>query len=121
VKPTEKQRKEVARYIKKWREGLLLNEWSIDTWFMPEDKDGHAAEVLVEVNYLRASIRIYPCYWENTRRDREEFIVHELCHCITEEIYEACFDMSQGRMITPKYLEQMREQLTQRISNIAFY
>lgn len=121
MKPTDKQRREVKRYINKWRPKLLLAEWFFHTNFAVEDEGtGTTASCRPDTIYLRSDIVIYPCYWKNTRKEREEIIVHELCHCITEELFQASWDLHCGKHVTTKHLNDMRERLTQRITNVAF-
>ena len=52
--------------------------------------------------------------WEK-EIDLKEFIVHEMCHAITDPLYDKAF----GRFITKNEVENEREMLTDHICNIA--
>lgn len=119
MKPTEKQRNEIKRYVNKWRPKLFLGEWFFNTNFAVEDS-GAAATVKVDYVYLRADIMVFPCFWKHCQKEREEIIVHEMCHCISEEMYQASVQMANGFLVTANDAQDRRERLTQRITNIAF-
>jgi len=121
TKPTEKQHKEIRRYVKKYRSRLYLEEWVFNTNFAVEDNNNGAwASSTPDTIYLQCEIMIYPSFWKKKRNEREEIICHELCHCITQELYEASYDLHCGKHITTKHLNDMRERLTQRLTNAVF-
>lgn len=98
----------------------MLGEWYTQTGFAVDPDGTYAATCSPDPVYLSAVITIYPCYWGHTRAQREEIIVHELSHCLTEELYQAAHDMTNGKLVTRDHLNQLRERLTQRITNAVF-
>lgn len=116
----QRRKAEVRRHITKWRCELLLSEWAITSMQMMENHEDAAATINVDLDYLRATIRIYPCFWEHKRKEREEMVVHELCHIVSEEMYVMVHDQANGRLVTPQHANSARERLTQRITNVAF-
>ena len=120
MKPTFAQRKRIQLWIEKWRPRLFLNEWDIDLNYI-RDKDGdNAATVKVDTIYFRASISIYPSFWEHRLKEQEHIIVHELCHCVSEPLALLTIEVLNDKIVTMKNLCDVRENLTQRLANIAF-
>lgn len=50
--PTEKQKKEVSGYIRKWRSILFLNQWHFNTHYFHEDHESFAAEIKMQTEYM---------------------------------------------------------------------
>jgi len=120
MKPTDKQRREIKRYIKKWRPRLFLGEWYIVTQHMVNDENGWAATCDPDEVYFHATISVYPSFWKHRKLEREEIIVHELCHCLTVGSIKMSRDLLEGDLVTAKQIKENNEMLTQRITNIVF-
>lgn len=117
------RKQKIDRLICKWKKKLNLREWDFKVVFINEYKNDAisvVAECHVNVEYLFAKIVIFKAYWENTIKEQERTIVHELCHCISEPAYDAHLEMCNYKIVTRVNIESIREQLTQRITNIAF-
>ena len=119
MKPTKKQRCLVKKWVNKWRPRLFLGEWFFHLRYSNEDVEP-AAEISVNVPYMDAEIIIHPKFWSRDLKDQEHAIVHEMCHCHTEPSYASHVNMLNFKVVTLDYVELIREQLTQRIANIAF-
>lgn len=122
MKPTEKQRKTVQRWINKWRPRLFLGEWNLDVRYAIEndpDTPDLYADIAVSTKYIEATITIYPVFWEQGSMRQQEVLVHELAHCITDKAYRNCTDLLNGNHVTPKQANYDWEQLTQRVANVA--
>ena len=120
---TKKQRtkkRKIEALIVKWKKKLNLHEWQIISSYSGTDRDNCAAEISVMSDYFYADITFHNCYFNNNLRAQEEILIHELCHCITEKAYIAHMDMLRYKIVTRDHIEMIREQLTQRICNIAF-
>lgn len=124
MKLTDAQKKkEIAGYVKKWRQKLFLGEWHVYTHLKKSQSEQHprrAAEVYVDHEYMQASIHIFPGFWDHGKIDRERFLVHELCHCVAEELYACVDSLMNDEIVTRKHSLIALERLVQRISNIAF-
>lgn len=123
-KPTEAQKREIKRYVEKWRPKLFLAEWFISLDYVgPDPSDEGAFDTLlsidVAVEYMRARIRVYPAFWARDKETREEAMVHELCHCITQESSDQVSKLRDGMLVTKTEKHEANERLTQRIANIA--
>ena len=71
----------------------------------------------IEISYLRSDIRCYPIMKYQTDDYIRDVLCHELCHIITEPMYSMC-NANVNPHLQP-YVEEMREQETERISRIA--
>ena len=75
-----------------------------------------AADITIEIAYQRISIRIYPCFWEHTRKEQREFLLHEYCHTIPHPLNVLACDLREGKMVS---MEQRRDALEEVTSRIA--
>lgn len=119
-------KREALKLIEKWKIRLNLEEWTIFLIFpevdAPATGDGYGPPQATCVPchvYLQAWVRLYSGWFEGTEEDRERWIVHELCHCITSEVKDAAFGLRDGKLFTPDQLKEIDERLTQRITYIA--
>lgn len=126
--PNARARKEVDRLVATWKKRLYLTEWEIEV--VHADNDAHPeahpvgeGDVMAEVDacpvYLQAIIEIRPSYWKLSPSQREKAIVHELSHCLTQEIYGLLESQWRGLAVMEREAVSSLERLTQRIANIA--
>lgn len=113
-------RKQTIKLIDKWRPLLNLQEWNFEIIFpgSPDPEDA-MADCSAKPEYLEATIRFYPCFFNVPKDVREHTVVHELCHCIVAELQHAGEDLMEGQLVTKKNHQDLVERLTQRISYIA--
>lgn len=117
-KPTKADKERVAKYAADMRPLLGLTQWTFNFTFADDDKEGVAAEITSQPEYKRAFITIFPCFWQDTKKDQREIIVHELCHILTDPLYFRAFDLLRGKLVTDRELDFEREQLTETIAVI---
>lgn len=125
MKPTKSQRAWCRKKLELWRPRLFLGEWFIDLKYAHEDQDMQAggrpaADCWSDPVYMQATITVYPCFWNSTPDRREHILVHELAHCLTQSTWNCMKALHMGELITPEMMKCENEQLTQRITNIAF-
>lgn len=114
------------QFVKKWRHKLFLGEWHFSFEVAKEDISGDGngnvlAEISVNTVYMNAVIKTFPAYYRKSKEIQEHTIVHEMCHCITQDLWDAMDALINGRLITPKQQRDIIERTTQRIANLAFY
>jgi len=119
--PTKKQETWARNHLNKWREKLNLSEWMLSVTFCKkDDHNSHGytthAEVNVDPVYLRAHVYIYPAFWELPEHRKNQALIHELCHCFTQEIWDTTTDLKNGRLINDHTIRAQIERLTQRIT-----
>ena len=123
---TKKQKREraikIQRWVSKWQDKLFLQEYRFTVAILDKfsGSGGAWAEIEVNSNYLEATISVYSSFWELDEKVQEETIVHELCHCHTDDFTTMVYGFLQGKMQTPDYIEKVRERTTQMICKIAF-
>lgn len=108
-----------ATNLKKY---FYLNDWEVNLiWDAVDDEEGGTvASIFTDARYLRATIRIYPKfyeYWKKGDYDRlKEVLIHEFTHILLEPIAElarkAICDSNSF------FYSQILEQQTQRTSLI---
>ena len=123
--PTPKQRARAGAWLEKWRMALLLNEWFFNIVYkkqdQPETQEGNLlAEIDASPVYLRATIKIYPQFWQRDIQTQEHALIHELCHCITQPARDIASHLQNGDAVHHGTVTDAFETLTQRIANIAF-
>lgn len=121
---SNKQRSETTALVDKWRPRLLLGEWFFEIVYADKDIDGsHTCNVLAEVHsdptYLKATITIYPAYLAAPPDIRERALVHEMCHCLTEEFKRLGEDLLAHQVVTAGHFNNVWERLTQRVANVS--
>lgn len=121
--PTEEQRAWVKDLISRYRGQLFLHKWTIDVEYMVEDCERQSyAEALVNWKYFHSSIRIYPSFWVKlSDEERELCLIHELCHCHTEELLEMGAELVEGKFHPTHSLRDANEKLTETMARIVFY
>lgn len=116
----------IKRIVEKWRPRLFLGEWHISLSYPKEDVEARGsgqclAEVSVNPVYMNAVISIYPALFKKTNEVQEHAIVHELCHCLTQEVWELMDMQHRGAAVGEHFQRESVERLTQRIANAVFY
>ena len=123
MKVTDKQKKEVVKYIKKWKGILFLNIWRIDTYYVDDDSV-EFVEIKMSPEYKNATILIRSDkFFENTKNsiEREEIISHELCHCIVQPLVNISCQAAMGRQVTQEEIDWFKEEVTQHFTRAIFY
>lgn len=123
---TDKAKRKFCKdIVNKWRSRLFLGEWFIDLCYASTDKDEQpggrpAAECRADPVYMQATITIYPCFWNSDVDRRIHMLVHELCHCHTQSVWNIIKNFSNGFYTVPDDVHAEIEILTQRMANIAY-
>jgi hypothetical protein len=111
--------KSIEKHKPKLVEYLALQDWEIDIHFMDSDSDtqGAGMDITIDISYLRALVRVYPIMGDRDEKEIVETMAHELSHIITEPMYSMC-NANVNPHLQP-FVEEMREQETERIARIA--
>ena len=124
LKPLEKEAKAL---MLKWQPELFLHDWFFELLFPDEpfngekevDKRTTLASISVDPVYQKAWISIYPSWFKAPSDVREHAMVHELCHCLTQRIWDLSGVFRDGGMVSERELSDSIENLTQKISYVA--
>lgn len=114
-----KKRKELELYINKiiskYQNILLLSDRTFDLKYGCEHNSA-IAECVFNYPYKNVTIKysdkLYKM-WEK-KEDIVPFVVHEMCHCITDELYSKALERFAGK----NEIEDARESLTDYMCNI---
>ncbi len=119
-------RKEATELLNKWKKRLNLDEWGIRVEFPKHDQTSGSAhhagmEILADITampvYLRATVRVFPVWFTRSAQAREEVIIHELAHCITQPVLDMLRRAHEGNQYHPGTIADTIETLTERIAN----
>lgn len=118
-------KKEAVALLRKWQKRMLLNEWFFEVFYpdqpYEENEQGGITHATVNADpvYLKANVRLYPSWFSAPNDIREQIIVHELAHCMTQELRDLADKLRDGRLVTSLEINEVHERLTQRISFVA--
>ena len=120
---TKKEMDYIESLIIKYKKVLKLQDWRIEFIFQNgevADDENYKDVAVIDINisYLTATIEFKPFFIKRIQIDSKKIIKptikHELCHILTEPLYElACTSFKSA-----KELERIREQLTEKISKL---
>lgn len=120
---TKKEEDYIESLIIKYKKILKLQDWTIEYTFcngeVPDDEETHTTAIInTDISYYKAYLQLKPFFLKKFRTDGKssaiDGIKHELCHILTEPLYElACTSFK-----SIKELERAREQLTEKISKL---
>lgn len=80
------------------------------------DQDESAATVLIDKEYQRITITIYPCFFEYSLEQQRGYLLHELCHMIGHDLAEIASGFLEGKHANRKQIQAAEEQLTSSIT-----
>ena len=76
------------------------------------------AEISVDDMYRRITILLYPRFFNESLETQRRILLHELCHCITDELMTISFDLYTGKLRTKRDMEGANERTTSMIESI---
>lgn len=116
---------EVENTVKLWAPRFGLHDWEFV--FVqsnaPDSEDFSkafptSAQVEADPVYMRARITILPPFDDLTAKQREEHLVHELSHCITNPYDRMLDDFRAGEFVPLKKQTDLDENVTERIAQM---
>jgi hypothetical protein len=123
--PDRKIKEWVEERIAYWGDKLLLNNWSFGVIYAKDsypDEDPNTvryADIGCDTSRRRGMITFYPEFFkERTKSVQEKTIIHELCHCITDEMNYLHWKLSCDRLVTNRERLDARERATEHIAEI---
>ena len=119
----------VYKLVSYLRTEIFHGEYRFVIFYEKSDKDcdsedrSIAAEITVDVEYLNFTLYLYPIcerWWKEKKYGEiGQTIVHELCHILTQPLYNlALFDAAPSQK---NPFKEINERQTQRIANIIDY
>ena len=110
----------IAKLVEDIKEQLFMKKWKITVKFTnkqpnPGEHGYHLADIRADFTYSTAIITVYPALKKEHSNDWktiEESILHEMIHCLTEELYF----LARARYVTPPEVDIANERLVQHIT-----
>lgn len=113
--PTERQKNEVRKLLKKWQPKLYLHQWNFNlVW--SEDGGVQAARVDMQPEYKFCALTVFSGFWEHPKETREEMLIHELCHCLVQPLVELAVRSANGIALTQQDIDYHKEAVVQHIT-----
>ena len=125
MKNKRKAEKAIKSILDLWQVRLYLHEWDISFSLQSQELpiDQQLGECLADISadpvYLRAHVRVFPAFGTRDSYVQEAALVHELCHCITQEGRDLLSDSRLGKQVNVEQQRAVFERLTQRVANVA--
>lgn len=90
----------------------------------PKETDNDDTETCADITtshtYRTISIRIFPPFWTQSVDEQVRILIHELCHTITEDLYDCGNNLRQGVLVTDMELTHYRERATEQVATMIF-
>lgn len=125
-KEEARRRKFVENCVEHLRKNMFMEDWDFRYEQAEEDSKGPDADstVAASINtsymYKSACITIYPFFWSKhlDDEDRAKTLVHELLHCLVDEITELARNSMSGKSVTREQLQIANERTTTNLTAI---
>lgn len=117
-KPNKKIRKKVITLLETLRYtfGFQNYEWCVQ--WMKEDNENDTADIQIEEDYQRITIRIYPCFMDLPVNDQRKAIVHECSHFLVFPLHDLSHRLIHGQLQTKEHLRIAVERSTSQVENL---
>lgn len=119
-----KKQKITDNLIRKWQPWLFLQEWHFDIFFAEEDFGESPTQTIASAvcnyTYKKANITFYPRFFKDSKEEQEKTVIHELCHCHTDKVWDMLLDQNNGLLHTKNSIRDEIETLTTRMENIIY-
>lgn len=112
----KKKHKYILDRVIKFTTAMNLSHYEPNVIFMGEDEDNLNANVFTDSDYLRFTIRIYPMLVEESNKEIDKTIIHELVHVILDRITNMAWE-SQSNATRDIY-KQINESTTEHIARL---
>lgn len=83
--------------------------------YMQNDDEGISCDILVERDYNRLRLRIYPIFWKQSLQEQRETLLHEYCHIITDYQNQLVHNLLDGKLVTEEMRRHANEESTSRL------
>jgi len=119
-KPDTKFRAFVKKWLIEYRNMIFAREYKLTIDYLDEDKN--KVMISVDLKYLTIHVEVFKpieILWKKKKyEDLKETLLHEICHILTEPMYDLQVELINGNSIHNNTIEETRERQTQRIANV---
>lgn len=114
MQPTDKQKKFIRQQIKRIKDVMYLNRYTLDIHYMEEDEPQETyASMSGTGEYLQAELRLFPAFWKQDKEGQLMTLVHEFCHIPLFELVGLPHKMLEGKMISRDQIGSANERATE--------
>ena len=118
MKKETKQQRKVIDFLTEMQWMFNLQNYDRTLTFMEKESQDTVADVIVEEDYSRVYIKIYPLFWTYTLDEQRKFLLHEMTHSLVEPTRDIADNLLKGKFETQDHLTRSNEKVTSMVSNI---
>lgn len=119
--PTPKEKKKLDALMSDFDFMFNICGYERNLIFKKESEDESAASICIDVPYQRITLNIFPTFWEHTKKQQREFILHEYCHTIGHPIANLAKDLLDGVFVPKSKIIDMEEEANCKIVHLLDY
>jgi len=115
-KPARK--KFVSEQVGRLKKLFFLDGWTIHINYFKDNQGEAAAKMTTEWNYRRATLSIYPRFWDESEDEQKDILVHEFCHVLVAQPFLIIDNLREGYAFSENQIEDIHEHVTSWIAQI---
>lgn len=104
MKPSKKDKKDLLNLMSDLDFLFGINAKNRELRYKDSDKKVNdistICEILVEEDYNRVTIYIYPIFWDKDQKERASSIIHEYCHILVNPLHDVAQNLIDGKLET---------------------
>lgn len=114
----EKKKLRIIKFLEDMQWLFQVQNYERKLNIKKEDEDDKSAEITFNEDYQRITIKIFPCFFEQTLEEQRKALLHEFCHTITIPMNKLLVEYIDGKSITQETARMVHERSTSQIENI---
>lgn len=121
MKATKKQKDRVKALASVFDGFFSIKSFERSFVWMNEDNgdgSGVAADISIDFEYQRVTIRVYPAFWKEDIDIQRKMILHEFCHILVARLQHLTEDLLAGKLRTEDEKKKVVEECTSRITHL---
>lgn len=83
-----------------------------------KEGDSPLASVLVDRDYKRITLNIYPPFFKESKQSQAETLVHEFVHVLLDPLQQVTTDLLDGHLVTKRHFTSALEESTSGVTEI---
>lgn len=113
-----KDKKRLSGFLDIFQFLFGIQNYDREIIYAKEDKEDYAACIDIEDDYQRITLTIYPRFFRNTLVNQKRYLLHELCHYLTDPLFAISCSLRDGNVETKEHVRRANEKSTSSIANI---
>ena len=79
-----------------------------------------ACDIVYDFIYRTINIRIFPTFFLCSKEEQVKWLIHELCHCRTDDLADCAENLHNGSLVTMEQIRHAKENTTEYMAQIFF-